>query len=349
MTQTEGDTSDLQKRARAVHENAIIVDGLVYSVRLFTKEQLERFHAGSVTAVNWTAVRFNHDLPAAMLDLAGALQRLTDMSDSYTTIRSVDDIRLTKRNGKVGIILGLQNAQPLQDRIEFVRLFHALGVRIIQLTYNERNLVGDGCLEPADAGLSRFGHEVVRTMNRVGILVDLSHCGLRTTREAIDLSERPVAITHANPSAVVPNPRNKPDEILRALAARGGVAGMCAWSPMAARPHRGRPTLEEFLDILEYAVGLIGIDHVGIGTDLGESTKTREEWDQTWGPQGLYPEVTGALGSWYGFHAQHVEGLDSTASMMNLTEGLLRRGYGDADVRKILGGNFLRLFGEVWG
>ncbi|MBI4277317.1 MAG: membrane dipeptidase [Armatimonadetes bacterium] len=333
-------------RAPALHAQSVVIDGLITSH--LTQEQFERFRAWGVTAANWTAVYFAHDLDDALVDLATALDHLAGMTEYYTSVRSVADIHQAKREGKVGVILGLQNGRPIGDRLEYVRILHALGVRIIQLTYNERNFIGDGCTEPGDAGLSRFGRDAVRAMNRVGILVDLSHCGLRTTREVIEWSEKPVAITHANPSTLIRSPRNKPPEIFKALAERGGVAGMCAWSPLAAHPASERPTLEKFLDIIDYTVNLIGVDHVGFGTDHGEGVYTRDVWERKWGPQGLYPEVTGIVGPWFGFETRYVDGIHSAALLGNLTEGLLRRGYSDEDAQKIIGGNFLRLLGEVW-
>jgi membrane dipeptidase len=322
------------------------VDALITS--LLTREQFERFRAGGVTAVNYTSAYFMHDFEPALADLAALHEHLRALSDCYRVVRTVDDIASAKREGRVGVILGLQNGKPIRDRVENVRLLHALGVRIIQLTYNERNFIGDGCTEPGNAGVSEVGKAIIKEMNRVGILIDLSHCGARTTREALDVSEAPVAITHANPIVLNPNPRNKPDETLKALAVRGGVLGCCVWSPLAAIPGKGRPTTRTFADMIDYAVNLMGIDHVGFGTDHGEGVYTREEWERKWGPQGLYPQVTGNVGPWFGFETRYADGLHSAALLGNLAEELSRRGYKDEDVAKVMGGNFLRLFSTVW-
>ena len=344
MTEEQGGQA-VEGVAARVHRKAIVIDALTHSP--LTKERFGRLRAGGVSAINWTCIRFSHDLEEALLGVSNALRDLEGMAGDCLVVRSVEDILLAKREGRVGVILGFQNGKPLRDRVEFVRVFHALGVRVIQLTYNERNFIGDGCLEKGDAGLSRFGREVIRVMNQIGILIDLSHCGGRTTREAIECSEKPVAITHANSASLTPTPRNKPDEILRALAERGGVAGACVWSPLVARPNAGRPKLQEFLDSLQYAVDLMGIEHVGLGTDHGEGV-SKEEWERTFGPKGFYPEVARALGPWYGFETRFVDGLHSPELLGNLTEGLLRRGYREEDIDKVLGGNFLRLFREVW-
>ena len=334
------------ERAAALHRRAIVIDALTTS-RL-TPEQAERMRLGGVTATNHTAAYFSHDFEDAVADIVSVRRLLEARPDDYLLVEAADDIETAKAEGKAAIVLGLQNARPVGDRLEFASVLHALGIRIIQLTYNERNLVADGCTEPGDAGLSRFGRDLIEELNRLGVLIDLSHCGYRTTREAIAASGRPVAITHANPLALSSSPRNKPDDILNALAERGGVLGLCAWSPLAHRGSGRRPRLADLLDMIDYAVDLIGADHVGVGTDHGEGVYTRAEWERKWGRTGLYPEVTGALGDWYGFDARYVEGLHSAALFPNLTDGLLGRGYADADVLKIVGGNFLRLFRDTW-
>jgi membrane dipeptidase len=337
----------LRSRAQAIHDAATVIDGL--TVGELTRERFGALRAGGVTAINWTAGHyFTTDLDALIVALARGLENIQGLSECFISVKTAGDIDRAKREGKVGVILGMQNPSAVRERLEVFWLLQAVGVRIVQLTYNERNFIGDGCLEPENAGLSRYGRRVVRTLNHVGILIDLSHCGLRTTREAIDLSDKPVAITHSNPSSLVPNARNKSDEILKALGERGGVLGLCVWAPLAARPKGNRPTLSEFVDMVHHVVTLAGVDHVGIGTDFGDNTMEREEFDRTWGLNGLYPEITGALGSWYQFDAQTVEGLHSTALLGNLTEELLRHSFDERDIRKILGGNFRRLFGDVW-
>jgi membrane dipeptidase len=209
--------------------------------------------------------------------------------------------------------------------------------------YNARNLVGDGFLEPEDAGLSSFGREVVGELNRLGILIDLSHCGYRTTMEAIELSAAPAAVTHANTRALCDTPRNKSDEQLLALAARGGVVGVTAFPTTLPE---GRRTLEGVLDMVDYLVDLLGIDAVGLGLDHVED-QPREYFmtGDRFGVDLLFPEDY-VPPEW---PPEYPEGLRRIRDWPNLTEGLLRRGYAEADAEKVLGGNFLRLFGEVWG
>ncbi len=338
--------SQVSERAAALHQSAMVIDALTTS--LLTPDQAERMRAGGVSATNYTSAYFSHHFADAVVDIAAVRRAVLSNPEDYRLVLTAHDLDEAKAAGKPAVILGLQNALPIEDRLEFADVLYELGIRIIQLTYNERNLIGDGCTEPGNAGLSRFGREVIGRLNQLGILIDLSHCGYRTTMETIQASERPVAITHSNPLALSPSPRNKPDEILKALAERGGVVGVCVWSPMAHRGLGRRPSLEDVIDMIEYIVDLIGIDHVGIGTDHGEGVYKAEEWEAKWGAAGLYPEVTSGLGSWYGFNARYAEGLHSAALFPNLTDGLLARGYADADVLKILGGNFYQLLLDTW-
>ena len=236
------------------------------------------------------------------------------------------------------MIFGFQNTGPIDGNPRMLAVYHALGVRIIQLTYNDENAVGFGCMAPEDKGLTPFGREVVAEMNRLGIVVDLSHCGHKTTMDAIDTSKGPVAFTHANPLALAKSPRNKPDSAFKALAAKGGVAGVVllpAWLT-----HHGKAGLEDYLNAIDYLVNLIGIDHVGLGTDFMEEIPAEIMMAAL---KGISAEN---LQKYYG--SSIVNGFESAAEFPKVTEGLLSRGYSPEDVKKIMGGNWLRLYEEVW-
>ena len=202
-------------------------------------------------------------------------------------------------------------------------------------------------MESPDGGLSRYGREVIRAMNRLGLLVDLSHCGDVTSREAILYSEVPVAITHANARALCDSLRNKSDRTLEALARRGGVIGANWWSPMNHNGLGRRPTVDEFFQHVDHLVRVCGIDHVGFGSDMGEGQE-RAVWDAAFAKGGRFPEITGHL-PWFSYESRMVDGLDSTTKFGRVTQELVRRGYGEEAIGKLLGGNFLRLFGQVWG
>jgi membrane dipeptidase len=203
-------------------------------------------------------------------------------------------------------------------------------VRVVQITYNERNLVGNGCYERADGGLSHFGVDAVREMNRLGILIDLSHVGDRTTLDAIECSEQPVACTHANSRSFFDHVRNKTDEVLQRIADKGGVVGANAFPNFL--PHGFNATLDDFLDAIDDLVARIGVDHVGIGTDYTQD-QPAAFFDWLFAQQGMRPRPR---------PQPYPEPLPNVAG------GLLRRGSGAEDVRKILGGNWLRLFRQVW-
>jgi membrane dipeptidase len=224
-------------------------------------------------------------------------------------------------------------------------LFHRYGVKIIQLTYNVRNLLGDGCLEPADAGLSKHGRDVVARMNELGIVVDLSHCGTHTTDDGIGASVKPVAITHSGCKSVFDHPRSKSDATLKRLADKGGVIGIYMMPFINAA---GQPTGDDLIRQIEYAVKVCGEDHVGIGSDLSIT------------PHRVTPEYAQK-------HKQFVDGrkrlgiaapreedymfvsdINTPRRLEVVAERLAGRGHSDARIEKIIGGNFLRLFGEVW-
>jgi membrane dipeptidase len=239
----------------------------------------------------------------------------------------------------VGVIFGFQNGTPFEDEVGFIALFARLGVRVVQPAYMTQNLIGAGCLEPRDGGLTAFGRDVVRELNDQRVAIDLSHCGPRTTLDVIDVSSAPVLFTHANPRALVDNPRNKSDDELRALAARGGVVGAVAFRSFLAPPTRDA-TLDDLLRHIDYLVELLGPDHVAVATDF---TEGREEGflDRAFGrnaPAGVTPDWP-----WVG-----PVGFESVDEFPNVTRGLVARGYDGETIRKILGANLVRVLGEAW-
>ena len=243
------------------------------------------------------------------------------------------------------ILFHFQNSLPLEQSVELVDVYHALGVRVIQLTYNVRNFVGDGCLEPNDAGLSAYGARLIKAMNRAGIAVDCSHTGVQTTLDAMDVSERPVVFSHNLAKGVCESPRNLSDEQIRRVAEMGGVIGINGFPPFVAK--KARPTLDDLLKHVDYIADLVGIDHVGLGLDfeyIGESMQeaSRAHYDYfvktgQWDPKDYPPPP------YY-----YPRGLDDPRCFPNLTKALLERGYSEAEVKKALGGNFMRVYSQIW-
>jgi membrane dipeptidase len=249
--------------------------------------------------------------------------------------RTVADIRAAKSTGDVGIVLHFQGADPIEDEVDFLNVFHASGLRVMQLTYNSRNRIGDGCFEPSDIGLSRFGRNVIRRMEELGIAVDLSHAGVRTALEAAAAATRPVVITHANARKLLDTPRNATDELIRAVAASGGVIGVCAAPFFLAE---GKPaTLDMLLDHAAYIAELVGPAHVGLGFDFADEDEEDYVYfgyDERYIPKPPWVWPTGIAG-----HAE----------AGNVAPALRARGFSEVETAGILGENFLRVFREIWG
>jgi membrane dipeptidase len=265
--------------------------------------------------------------------------------ERLSTVTAVADIDRAVERGTIGLVYDIQNATPLQDDLARVRTLYAMGIRIVQLTYNTRNLVGDGCLERTNAGLSHFGVELVAALNDAGMLVDLSHCGPATTLDGIRFSKKPVAITHAGCMAVYEHPRNKTDEALRALADRGGVIGIFQINPYLGAKERN--TLEDYLRHVDHAVKVAGVDHVGIGSDreYRRIPDTEEEKQKLIAELSRLRPVSAATFRWPFFIAE----LNHPRRMETIADGLAKRGYRASEIDKILGLNFSRLFKATIG
>jgi membrane dipeptidase len=258
------------------------------------------------------------------------------------------DLAAARDSRRLGLIFGCQDTSMLDGDLGRLAWFHGLGVRIAQPTYNLRNLMGDGCLEEADGGLSRLGHEFVSEVNRLRIVLDLSHAGRKVISQGIQASKAPMAITHTGCRALVDLPRNTDDVSLRALADRGGVAGIYFMPFLRAS---GQPHAEDLIRHLEHAVNVCGEDHVGLGTDgyisaveindaFRESIRKSVEARRKAGisAPGESPDVVNLIPEY-----------NEPRRFLKLADDLAKRGWSGARVEKILGANFARLFAEVWG
>jgi membrane dipeptidase len=328
--------SEITAEARDLHMDAIVIDGVDPSVP--TRGRFLRMRDAGVTAANVTLAIHENQTESARA-VATWDRLVSENAEIVSRVETVDDIRAAARQRCVGLIYGFQNGTPFEDEIGFVGQFARLGIRVVQPAYMTQNAIGCGCLEPADSGLSAFGKDVVRELNAHGVTVDLSHCGRRTTMDAIEVSSRPVLFTHANARRLVDNPRNKSDEEFLALAQQGGVVGVVAFRSFLA-PATREAVLGDLLDHVEYLVELLGIDHVAIGTDFTEG-RAEGFLDRAFGhnaPPGVTPSWP-----WVG-----PKGFETIDEFPNVTAGLLERGHSESDVRKILGENFLRVFAETW-
>ena len=330
--------------ARKLYDESLVIDGLNVS-NWDSPAVYDSLSLGGVTAINATIATWEGF--AETLDNISAWSlRFKKRSDSITLVETVDDILEAKRSGRTGIILGWQNATPIENDLDRLGLFHRLGVRIVQVTYHERNLLGNGCYERRDDGLSHFGADAVAEMNRLGILVDLSHVGEKTTLDAIETSRKPVAFTHANARSYHDVVRNKTDEALRALADRGGVVGVTCIVTFLRTGYES--TVDDYAEAIDDMVGRVGIDHVGIGTDYTQD-QPESFWRYIGSQQGTkYPSTFDDGTARYQDRQLYPQGLETPDKLPNLTAALARRGRGSAEIEKILGGNWLRLLRDVW-
>ncbi|AHG93628.1 peptidase M19 renal dipeptidase (plasmid) [Gemmatirosa kalamazoonensis] len=271
---------------------------------------------------------------------AGWNSFLAGRDDVLMRIDSPGDFARVKSSGKIAVILGLQNAEHFR-RPSDVDLFYGYGQRIAQLTYNSRNRIGNGSTERRDEGLSDFGLAIVDRMNKVCMAVDVSHCGDRTTLDAFEVSKKPVLITHSNVRALANgHPRDKSDEAIRAVGKAGSVMGITGVRMFVK--DREPTTIEDALDHFDYVAKMIGPEHLGVGSDID-----LDGYDDM--PPELNKQLRASYKGSYGFRERiDIEGLDHPKRMFDLTEGLIRRKYTDAQIEGILGGNFRRVLSEIW-
>jgi membrane dipeptidase len=272
-------------------------------------------------------------------NIADMKKLIRENDDLVSLVRGTEDILEAKRKGKTGIILGFQNAHAFEDNLGYIEAFADMGVRVVQLCYNTQNLVGTGCYE-RDGGLSGFGREVIAEMNRVGIMVDLSHVGGATSEEAILASTKPVCYSHCLPSGLKEHPRNKSDEQLRFIADRGGFIGVTMFPPFLKRGIEA--TVDDYIEAIDYVINLVGEDCVGIGTDFTQGYD-KGFFDWITHDKGRHRRLTN-----FG-RIINPEGIRTIGEFPNLTAAMERAGWTESRIRKVMGGNWVNTFREVWG
>ena len=341
--------ADVSGPAKALMDRAVVIDmlgplSLDFTSDAFrdalTPEEVEEFRTSGVTAFHNSYGVGGTDAHQSVLQYMAAWNGFVARNAGlFTLVDRAEDIQAAKESGKIAIIMGVQNSSHFRTPDD-VELFYDLGQRVSQLTYNSQNRLGSGSTDRVDGGVSDFGASIIAKMNEIGMLVDVSHCGDQTTLDAIEISERPIAITHSNCRALNDHPRLKTDEAIRKLAAKGGVMGITGVRNFV----RGEEptTVEHIVDHIDHVAQLTGIEHVGVGTDTDLN-----------GYDDMSPEMNKMLrASYKGSYAFRdkldTDGFDDPAKFYHLTEALLRRGYGDDDVLLIMGGNFQRLLTEIW-
>jgi len=345
--QPEHPNSDYQPSP--VFQSAVVIDALGGStIRrpspvIDGKDRIDQLLDAGLSVVNETIANPGDGFREAMLDIFDYYCLFEVTKGRSLLIQKSEDIARAKREGKVGIILGFQDGTPFEKELAYVPLLARLGIRISGIAYNNANAIGDGCFEPANRGLTAFGRTVVLEMNRVGITVDLSHVGERTSLDALSVSRKPVVFSHSNAKALTDHPRNLTDDQMKATAGTGGVVGICPHSIFCERERGVRPTVDAMLDHIDYVANLVGIDHVGLGTDFfGGQTLGELVFRYKFG------RISPGFWAGYTIATKFVSGFDTMAGYQNVSNGLLRRGYQPADVQKVLGGNFLRVFEQTW-
>ncbi len=317
----------------------------------FSTRSLNDVRASGVTACNVTVSMVGNGpetFEGTIANIAAYNREIAQHPDVFMAIRNAADLKTAKATGRLGLIFGLQDSALLGNSFDRLDTLDALGVRIAQPTYNLRNLAGDGATEPANGGLSKFGYAYLAELNKRRIVVDLSHAGQRTIAEGIIASKSPPAITHTGCRALVDHPRNTADAELKALANKGGVAGIYFMPYLRVK---GQQMAADVIAHIEHAVQVMGEDHVGLGSD-GQISAI----DLTPEYRKNYAEAN-ALRKSSGIAAPNenddvytfAPDLNGPRKFETLADELLRRGWSTTRVEKILGGNFARLFGEVWG
>ena len=339
------------------YDDAVVVDGLASPIQFNIPQQelplgrssLDQVRRSGITAVNITVNGWPRDEASAYQATLAKMSSWTREVEAHPDVlafgRSVDEIRDAKASGRLALVYGFQDGTPFQDDLDRLEAFHEAGLRIVQPTYNVRNRLGSGSLVPEDTGLTELGLEAVERMESLGILLDLSHCGPRTTRDGIEAASRPVCISHSGCSAIYDHPRSKDDATLRRLAEGGGVIGIYLMPFLNAE---GAPTAEDVIVHLEHALDVCGEDHVGIGSDqgivpldVGGDFRARfEEVSRQRAASGIAAPREDTI--------PYVPQLNHPRRMETIAGLLSRRGHPDRVVEKVLGANFMRLFDEVW-
>jgi membrane dipeptidase len=325
----------------------LVIDGLNTSA--LDRAQLVRLREGGVSAFHWTVARAQAGWEEVIASIESAWAQVQALGGEVEVVGSAEELRRVVAEGRVAAIFGLQDTRALETDLSRVWTLRRLGLRVLQLTYNERNFVGDGCTEPANAGLSLFGRRLVGELNAARILIDLSHCGRQTTLDAVALSRVPVAITHANARALCDTPRNKTDAEIRAVAEAGGIVGTVFWSPLSGAGRR--PTVDSIVKHLAHIVKVGGNRSPSIGSDWGEGVfASAAEWERNLlVSEKLYPSVTAHVGDWYRFETRNVEGLESISKLPNLARQMRAEGFSAVTIAGTLGENFLRVFQSACG
>ncbi len=324
-------------------KNHIIIDGLQYCN--WNRKILEDLWQGGLTAVHVTIVYWENT-EEAINKIKKWQIRIKKNKDIITHAKNTDDIIKAKKNNKVAIIFGFQNSAPIENNIFLLEKFYSLGLRFMQLTYNNQTAIGGGCFEAVDSGISRFGHQVIEEMNNLGIIVDLSHAGKKTCLDAIKISKKPVAISHANPFFFHKSKRNIENDVLKKLSNKNGFIGLSLY-PYHLKNHN-KCKIEDFCQMVKDLINLIGIESIGIGSDLCSNWKDEVVvWMRNgkWTKKLDYGESKNKSIKWPAQPQWFRKGSD----IINIYNALIKSGISEKNAIKIMGSNWLNFMKNTIG
>lgn len=326
----------------ALFAKSIVIDMLSADENWTNPEPIfAAYKASGVTAIHTSLA--NSSYAVASRDLAMWQGRFDKWPDRLAKILKSGDVPPLRKTGRIGVLLGFQNGDIVDADIANLDKLYAAGTRCVQLTYNTRNRIGTGCTDKVDSGITDFGRAVVARMNELGIIVDLSHCGLVTSRDGIAASHRPPAFTHTMCRAIYDHVRAKPDDLIKAISNKGGMTGIATLGYFIGPTPE--TTFDDYLKHVDHAVKIGGIDHIGLASDYSirgiEATQTREGWYER-RLKIFPPEYRVRWPPW-------IAELDVPERFLNITRGLAKRGYTTAQIEKLLGGNWMRYLKDTIG
>lgn len=327
------------QNARHVYNDTIVVDGL--NICNWSEDIFKGWNEGGITAVSatcglWEGIRDSLD------NIIQWKRWFEQYPNLIVQAKSTEDILKAKADHKTAVILSWQNTSGIEDRLDYLQIFSELGVKIMQITYNTQNYSGSGYTETKDSGLSDFGLEVINEMSRVRIVCDLSHVGDRTSADVIEKSPLPPCFSHIQPHGLKAGKRNKSDELIKALAARGGIIGLSEFGP--AMIHGNDSTIDDYVGSLEYVISIAGEDHVGVGSDASQGHGRPSPFMDWCNRDKGYARMLTAFAS-----GKVVKPLGPLSERAKLADAMGRAGWNESIMRKVLGGNWLAYLKSVWG
>lgn len=311
-----------------------------------SKTIVDQLLEGGVHTVSTTVVAdtYNDSSISTFLNEAYRYYLLEEtLPNKVKLVYTVDDILHAYESKKLGVIMSTQGSDLFEGNLRFITIAHKLGLRIVQITYNQQCSMGSGVFEPTDTGLTRFGQQAIYEMNRLGILIDLSHVGYKTSLDAIECSSQPVVFSHSGVMELCKNHRNADDVQIKAVAAKGGLVGLCPHSVMCTDDRTQPPDVDVYINHMKYVADLVGPEYVAIGTDRFVQPTLQHQMGRV--------EFERTLPNFFGgfdISAKHVQGFNRFEQWAELPGHLSRRGFTEAEITGIMGGNLLRVFKQVW-